>query len=170
MADRNRLAETAEAEARKFYHGFVMETEPTIGEIIAPFPKWTLEEADGNWCAAFVYRCCVLAGFGLPIRPKECVSSNLAGCAAWEEWAKEDPRIGYHPAGEDYTPRRGDVVLFDRVFCGVEHDHIGVVLTVSPNHITVAEGNINNLSGVIRRRRDEHIRAYINIPDGFLYE
>ena len=168
--DRNRLAETAESEARKFYHGFVMETESNIGEIISHFPKWTLEEADGNWCAAFVYHCCVLAGFGLPIRPKECVSSHLAGCAAWEEWAKDDPRIAYHPAAEGYAPQCGDIVLFDRVFCGAEHDHIGVVLASSPDSITVAEGNINNLSGVIRRRRDGHIRAYISIPDGFIYE
>lgn len=169
MTDKNKLAEVARSEALKTYHGRVMETEPTIGEMIKYFPKWTPEEADGLWCAAFVYHCCVTAGFEIPIRPKECVTSHLAGCLAWEEWAKADPQLSYHPANSSYEPSRGDIVLFDNVFCNSEHDHMGIVLECKSDSIITAEGNINNLSGVLERRRDKHIRAYISIPDNFVY-
>ena len=38
--------------------------------------------------------------------------------------------------------------------------------------LVVAEGNVGdtNCSGVVRREKDEHIRAIIRIPDGFTYE
>ena len=35
--------------------------------------------------------------------------------------------------------------------------------------ILVAEGNVNNRSEIIERPVDEHIRAYIRIPDGYKY-
>lgn len=169
MIYRNELANIARIEALKNYHGFVMKTESTICDIIKPFPKWTLEEADGLWCAAFVYHCCILAGIVIPIRPKECLSCNLAGCAAWEEWAMKDERIAYHRADTLYEPICGDIVLFDNVFCDSEHDHIGIVLKSNESSIIVAEGNINNISGILERKKDSHIRAYISIPNNFVY-
>ncbi len=163
------LAKIARKEALKNYHGFVMGTEPTIYDIIKPFSEWTIEEADSNWCAAFVYHCCILAGFDIPVRPKECVSCVLAGCIAWEEWAMNDGRIAYHRADTSYEPAGGDIVLFDNVFCNSEHDHIGIVLENNQSSIMVAEGNINNISGILERKKDSHIRAYISIPDNFVY-
>lgn len=165
----NKLAETARREALRCFHGYVMGTESNIDEMIKPFPQWTLKEADGLWCAAFVYYCCTLAGIVIPVRPKECVSSNLAGCLAWEEWAMMDDRITCHRADTSYEPVCGDIVLFDHVFCNSEHDHIGIVLENREFSIIVAEGNINNISGVLERRKDMHIRTYISIPDRFVY-
>ena len=164
-----RLAEIARAEALKCYHGFVSETEPNIMEFVKPFPRWSLKEADACWCAAFVYHCCCLAGFEIPIRPAGCISSNLAGCPAWEEWAQSDERLLCFREGKDYLPCAGDIVIFDRVFNGSEHDHIGVVLEVRTDGITTAEGNFNNVSAVVDRKRDEHIRCYIRIPEGYRY-
>lgn len=169
MISRSALANTARLEATKNYHGFVMETEPTIFDIIKLFPKWTIEEFDCNWCAAFVYHCCISAGLIIPVRPKECVSCNLAGCSAWEEWAMNDKRIAYHRADTPYEPVCGDIVIFDNVFCNSEHDHMGIVLENKGSSIVVAEGNINNISGIIERKKDSHIRAYITIPDNFVY-
>ena len=164
----HKLAEIARNEAMKFYHGYVSETESNLDEIIGHFPKWTKQEADGLWCAAFVYHCCRSAGYEIPIRPKECVSSNLAGCLAWEEWAKADQRIGYFERSEA-APHEGDIVLFDRVFENAEHDHIVIVVRVNADSILTAEGNFNNVSCLVERRMDEHIRAYIRIPEGFVY-
>lgn len=170
MNRRDNLAAIAKVQSLKCYHGAVMQTQPTIESIIRHFPKWTLEEADGNWCAAFVYYCCIEAGFDIPIRPKECRSCNLAGCGAWEEWALADPRISYCAGtANHFTPAAGNIVLFDRVFIGKEHDHIGIVIENKAHSIVVAEGNINNISGIIERRKDEHIRAFITIPDDFSY-
>lgn len=162
----NKLAETARHEALKSWHGYVCSSESNLDPIIAPFPKWTLREADGLWCAAFVYHCCQKSGMRFPIRPKECASSNLAGCGAWEEWAQNDARIEYICTGE---PLSGDIVLFDRVFCNAAHDHIGVVLEVLSDRIITAEGNFGNVSAIVERPRDEHIRAFIRIPEDFIY-
>ena len=161
------LADMAEKEAKIFFHGYVSRTQSNLEEIIAPFPKWTLEEADGVWCAAFVYHCCRKAGLRFPIRPAECVSCNLAGCIAWEEWAAADKNLLFFKENSEYAPQAGDIVLFDRVFNGSEHDHIGIVLDVQPEHIVTAEGNFNNVSAVVERKRDEHIRCYIRIPENY---
>ena len=60
-------------------------------------------------------------------------------------------------------------MLYDRVFENKEHDHMGIVLVRREGTILVAEGNVNNISGIIERPIDEHIRAYIRIPDGYRY-
>lgn len=59
-----------------------------------------------------------------------------------------------------------------KVFINQEHDHIGIILEVDADTITVAEGNAfhDNISRIIKRRIDKHIRAYIRIPDGYSYE
>lgn len=46
---------------------------------------------------------------------------------------------------------------------------MGIVLQNNGNTIIVAEGNLNNVSGIIERPKDEHIRGYIRIPDGYMY-
>lgn len=168
-ATRKQLAETAKAMALIDLHGFVDGEMSNLEPVIYPFPGWTLKEADRLWCAAFVYYCCREAGFDIPIRPAECRTCHLAGCIAWEEFATGDPRIEYHRGGEDFVPEAGDIVLYDRVFEDREHDHIGIVLENREDTILVAEGNIDNRSGIVERPADGHIRAYIRIPDGFRY-
>ena len=167
-ATREKLAEVAEEAARKPFHGYVNGQESNLAPIIAPFPGWTPKEADGLWCAAFVYYCCKEAGFEIPIRPDGC-SCRLAGCIAWEEWAIGDERIEYHRGPDGCLPEPGDIVLYDRVFEGGEHDHIGIVLEKRADSILAAEGNVNNVSGVVERPIDEHIRGFIRLPDGYRY-
>lgn len=162
----SKLADIAKSEAKKFFHGYVMQTESNLDEIIEPFPKWTKEEADGVWCAAFVYYCCSKAGYVFSIKPYESLSCNLAGCVAWEEWALCDARINYYKEDGNYIPLPGDIVIYDYVFDNSEHDHMGIVVETEKEFLVVAEGNINNVSGVIRRKRDEHIRCYIRFPEG----
>lgn len=157
-----KLAETAREMALRRYHGYVPGAESDIDEIIAPFPGWTKREADGLWCAAFVYFCCRQAGYNFPIRPVEGLSCNLAGCVAWEEWAQADEQLALIPLD---APETGDIVLFDRVFDGGEHDHMGIVVAVRDEEIVAAEGNFNNVSAVVARKRDHHIRCYIRLPE-----
>ena len=170
QATRKQLAGIAKTMAQIPFHGFGERTISNLEPIVRPFPGWTPEEADGLWCAAFVYYCCREAGFEIPIRPDECKTCHLAGCVAWEEFAAGDPRIGYHKGGDGFVPEAGDIVLYDRVFDNKEHDHIGIVIETRGNTILAAEGNISNRSGIIERPVDGHIRAYIRIPDGFQYE
>ena len=169
-ATREKLAAVAAEKAQKPFHGYVKDQPSNLEPIIRFFPKWTLKEANGLWCAAFVYYCCVEAGFDIPYRPKECVTCNLAGCIAWEEFAIGDQQIAYHKGTEAFVPEAGDIVLYDRVFNNQEHDHIGIVLRKQARSILAAEGNIRNVSGIIERPIDEHIRAYIRLMDGYLYK
>ena len=169
MSTSQKLAEIAKTEAQRFFHGRVMKTEHNLHDIIGLFPKWHIDEADGMWCAGFVYYCCMKAGFVIPTKPKECTRS-LAGCLQWEQWAIGDNGIGYFGADSSgFVPMAGDIVLFDNVFIDHEHDHIGVVVENKEASIIVAEGNINNVSGVIERDKDLHIRGFIRIPDGYVY-
>ena len=169
MATRQSLASIAKQLALLPFHGTIDGQESNLEPIIRSFPTWKLEEAEGVWCAAFVYHCCKEAGFAIPYRPAECRTCHLAGCIAWEELAIGDPRIGYHKGTEDFLPEAGDIVIYDRVFENKEHDHMGIVLERREHAILTAEGNIKNVSGIIERPIDEHIRAYIRIPDGYRY-
>ena len=169
-ATREALAKAAGEAAQIPFHGYIQGEDSNLEPIIRPFPKWTLKEADGLWCAAFVYYCCRKAGFDIPIRPKECTTCHLAGCVAWEEFAKGDSRIAYQPGENTGFPKTGDIVLYDRVFCNQPHDHMGIIVQKMDKMLIVAEGNVQNQSGIIHRPLDAHIRAFIRLPDGYRYE
>ena len=170
-ATREKLAAVARQSAQKPFHGYLDGRDSNIAPIIQHFPKWNIRDADRAWCAAFVYYCCVEAGFEIPYSPRECVTCSLAGCGGWEEFAIGDRRIEYHRDDRDFLPDAGDIVLFDRVFLGRDQDHIGIVLEAKHSEIITAEGNTfhGNVSGVLHRPFDEHIRAFIRIPNGFKY-
>ena len=106
-ATRQKLASVAKTMAQVPFHGFADGEKANLEPIVQPFPKWTVEEADRLWCAAFVYYCCRQAGFEIPIRPEECKSCHLAGCIAWEEFATGDPRIEYHTPEDIFLPESG---------------------------------------------------------------
>ena len=78
-------------------------------------------------------------------------------------------RVSGHPGADEFSTEPGDIVIYDRVFENREHDHIGIVIEKNENSILAAEGNVDNRSGIIERPIDEHIRAYIRIPDGYKY-
>ena len=163
------LADVAETLALLPFHGKTDCEESNIAPLITHFPNWSISAAEGLWCAAFVYHCCILAGYEIPYSPEECISCSLAGCGGWEEFALGDSRIVYAREAEAFVPRPGDIVLFDRVFCGREHDHIGIVLKASDTQLITAEGNVENRSRIMTRSRDEHVRAFIRLPDGYHY-
>ncbi len=142
---------------------------PNLLPIVSLFPTWSLRKWDRNWCAAFVYYCCDKAGFGLPVRwPDDRVPTNFASCAAWLAWASLPTLHFYSPAtSRTFRPQRADLIVYDRVFNGSPHDHMGIVLEIRSDTVIVAEGNFNSLSVVITRPRDSHIRGYIRIPNGF---
>ena len=169
MTTRQRLARIAEAEARRPFHGFVMSLQHNLQPIVSLFPPWPIHKWVRNWCAAFVYYCCLKAGFELPVRwPDDRVPTNFALCAAWLAWAKLPALRLHSPATRGaFQPQAADTVIYDHVFNGSPHDHIGIVLEVRADTITVAEGNVNNASAVITRPKDRHIRGYIRIPSGF---
>ena len=168
-ATREHLAIVAKEMALVPFHGAIDGLESNLAPVVRPFPTWNIREADGLWCAAFVLYCCREAGIEIPYRPNECKTCHLAACFGWEEFAINDHRIEYHKGTEAFVPKAGDIVIYDRVFENREHDHMGIVLEKREHALLAAEGNVNNISGIIERPIDEHIRAYIRIPDGYQY-
>ena len=52
MCDRNKLAAVAREEAERPYNGKSDNCASNIQDIVALFPQWSVEEANGLWCAA----------------------------------------------------------------------------------------------------------------------
>ncbi len=164
---RKKLAAIAQIYALKPFHGFVMSLKPNIDQITELFPPWSLRNWDNKWCAAFVYFCCRKAGFNLPVRhPNPKISCNFAGCGAWLQWAQIE---GFYSRRLEKTfkPITGDIVLYDHIFEDKPHDHIGIIIEADKNSVRTAEGNVNNISTIIKRPIDSHIRGYIRIPENY---
>lgn len=170
-ADRRlRLAEFAEMLAKEKITG--VPTDERYQEICRYWPDTDIYKVlEGNWCAAFVYHCCMQAGIRLPIRyPNQMY--RLAGVGAWLNWARL-PETGffYQDKQNGFTPARGDIVIFEKLLTEDAHDHTGIVLACAENEILVAEGNKDNTncSGVLYRERDHCILGYIRINNGYHY-
>lgn len=108
--------------------------------------KMTVNDA---WCATAVSAAFIGCGYaGAPGSGKlfECVECD---CDAVITKAK---RQGIWEESDAYTPRVGDVLLYDWNDSGYgdntgSADHIGIVYAVSGNKLTIIEGNISNTVG-----------------------
>ena len=54
-------------------------------------------------------------------------------------------------------------MLYDRVFEAGAHDHMGIIVAVDEERIRVAEGNFNNVSCIVTRPVDAHVRCLIRM-------
>ena len=169
MPSRKEIEKKKKKKALLPFHGFIRGKDSNLKPIVDLFPHWNIQAADSMWCAAFVYYCCVQAGFRIPYSPKGCRTCSLAGCGGWEEFALSDSQIEYHRGESGFEPQAGDIVLYDHVFINREHDHIGIVLENYPGFLITAEGNVgnSNTSAIVARAKDEHIRAFIRLPDNY---
>jgi hypothetical protein len=119
-----------------------------------------------DWCTAFVYHCCLEAGFAIPARPPKPVKWSLAAVPAWIQWAKlPGNRFYYSARNKRFRPRKGDLVIFDNILGGGPHDHMGVILSSRRGRLITAEGNVNNMSGIFERDAGRHIRGFIRISE-----
>ena len=168
---RERLAICAEAFAKRPFHGNLVGLRSNLKPITDHFPKGPRSDFEGKWCAAFVYHCCVSAGYNLPHRHPEPLTCNFAGVRAWLEWYKLPWNQFYFARrNHSFSPQRGDIVIYDGVFDPGPHDHIGVVLTLWEDRLLVAEGNVNNISVIVEREIGQHVRGFVRIPDDYVFE
>jgi hypothetical protein len=166
-----RLASIARAEAELEPAGDANQAGPEIEKYLSLFRE-TMNRRAGTqdysnlsvgyaWCGAFVYYCCLKAGFRIKPEPSEHVNGSLAAVSTWHEWASFP---GHHLLlAYGGVPTAGDIVLFDRLLEEKPLDHLGVVLEVGPKSITTAEGNVHNRGGVFTRRLDGHINSYLRL-------
>lgn len=47
--------------------------------------------------------------------------------------------------------------FFNKVFNNTDHDHIGIVLENYDDYIITAEENVENVSRILERRKDNHL-------------
>jgi hypothetical protein len=168
---RLRLASIARAEAELEPAGDANQAGPKIEKYLSPFREIMNRRAGTQcysdlsvgfaWCGAFVYYCCLKAGFRIKPEPSECVTGSLAAVSTWHEWASLRENHLLLAPGD--VPAVGDIVLFDRLLEVGPLDHIGVVISVGPDSITTAEGNVRNRGGVFTRRLDSHINSYVRL-------
>ena len=177
---KSRLGDISETIAEKKIAG--EQSNVDYMDIIRYYPEETaFDELKNGWCAAFVYHCCLEAGLSLPIRiphtAKKVANCRFAGVGAWYEWGLENGFCFFEKDG--FIPERGDILVYNNIIPKEDkaensawHDHIGVVISCDGDSLRVAEGNANNknVSGIIKRKRDDTIGCYIRIPMDYSYD
>ena len=168
---RTRLALIARAEAEFEPTGDVNRAGPQIEKYLSLFRETMNRRARTrdysdlsigySWCGAFVYYCCVKAGFQIMPEPSALVNGSLAAVSTWHEWASLPGNCLLVAA--DGAPEVGDIVLFDHLLEDKPLDHLGVVVGVGSDSLTTAEGNVHNRGGVFTRRLDKHINSYVRL-------
>jgi len=170
-AKRLKLAEIARREGLLQLEGDINNSGSRIEKYLSLFRK-TLNQKLGtdyytdlntgfDWCGAFVYYCCIEAGFHFTPQPSDQLSCSLALVSSWVEWAslpKNDFKL--NPLS---VPEPGDLVVFNKIISVLPSDHIGVLLENNETHFLVAEGNVNNRSGIFRRNKSKNINCLIRI-------
>jgi hypothetical protein len=166
---RSDLASVAEGLARRPFYGNLLHLESNLEPVASHFGLDAMEWIDSKWCAAFVYHCTHQAGVGLPPRHPEPVSCSFAGVKAWLEWAKLQ---GFYRSArrKEFEPKPGDLIIYDRIFDPGPHDHIGIVIGKVDSELVVAEGNVGNVSAVVQRTWNSHVRGFVRIPADFTYD
>lgn len=111
-----------------------------------------------EWCADFVRWCLIKAGAG-DLYP---ISSYVPTIADWFD--KKGQYKNSKANGGNYTPQKGDIILFDYNHNSTS-DHIGLVDYVEGNTVYTIEGNKDNMVKRCEYSLDSaDIRAYC-IPD-----
>lgn len=170
-ATRHRLAAIAQSEAALERAGDANMAGPAIERYLAVFRDAMNRHGDTTqysdldtgypWCCAFVYYCCLQAGFRFPPKPMAGARCTLAAVPSWREWATASGF--FHPAGST-PPQLGDIALYNRVHNGKPLDHIGIVVGIVPVGVLSAEGNNANRTGVFLRAFSV-IEGYVRIPE-----
>jgi hypothetical protein len=168
-----RLAAIARAEAELEPAGDLCLAGPQIEKYLSLFRE-TMNRRAGtrqysdlsigySWCVAFVYYCCIKAGFEIKPEPSQFINGSLAAVSTWAAWASSP---GNHMLlAPTQTPEIGDIVLFDRILEDTSLDHIGIVVGVGSDVITTAEGNVHNRGGIFTRRLNVHINSFIRLRE-----
>lgn len=114
-----------------------------------------------SWCGAFVYYCCLQAGFQFPPKPIPGYRYTLGAVPAWHHWAHSE---GFFYPTTTTEPQIGDIVLFNRVLEDQPLDHVGVVVGIVPGGVLTAEGNHFNRTGIFSNAFST-IEGYVRLPE-----
>lgn len=108
------------------------------------------------WCATFVSAVMIKAGL-TTIAPTECSCPRMINLYK---------KLGRWVEADNHAPSIGDIVMYDWQDSGSgdnqgNPDHVGIVVGVSGNTLTIIEGNINNAVGYRKLQvNGRYIRGY----------
>lgn len=112
------------------------------------------------WCATYVSAVFIECGL-TDIAPKECGCGKMIDLYIQKgRWQEDD----------SYTPKIGDVIFYDWQDSGVGDnrgaaDHVGIVMSVSGDDMTIIEGNMSDAVGKRSLKvNGRYIRGY-GLPD-----
>ncbi len=167
---RKALARVAECEAKAGYRGEMGLTGPEIERYLSVFRdalnlngstnKYSDKNIGYHWCGAFVYYCCLKAGFMIPEKPVPSFRYTLAAVSAWHNWATTTDI--FHE--DTQRAQIGDIVIYNHVYDNNPLDHIGIVTEVFESDIMSAEGNNDNRTGLFHRGY-ECIAGFLRLPE-----
>lgn len=129
----DRIAYYAREERRKFEHLKEVQRKALVLGYLSGVGIHKL----ANWCAAFVshvVRTAAPAGMDVP---------QSAGARAWGRKAQQ---LGWLEVSA-LPPKPGDVWVFWRVAPDAWQGHIGIVVALDGDHVTLLEGNVQNAQG-----------------------
>jgi hypothetical protein len=121
--------------------------------------EYASSETGFHWCGAFVYYCCLGAGFTFSPKPIPDFRYTLGAVPAWQNWAERSPDIEILPASG--VPLRGDIAIFDAMLSEHPLDHIGVVLDCTAAWFITAEGNVSNSTRVGPRNLPGNVHSFL---------
>jgi hypothetical protein len=115
-----------------------------------------------NWCAAFVTWCCRETGIAIPDQP-EGFWATMALVESWKFWAQKN---GFWHSANGFTPKRGDILVFEWFDGDAQLDHIGIVRGYAPGSETIqtSEGNRGNVAKNGNRELS-NVMGYIRIVE-----
>lgn len=116
-------------------------------QFITAYNKWagTTFSVNGTpWCAIFVTYCARMVGVPTNVIP------NFAGCTTAMRWFNQRGR--WRDKGSGYTPKTGDLIMYDWDISG-NADHVGIVVSVENGKVNTIEGNTtkNGVYGVWKK-------------------
>ena len=160
-----KLAQVAEAEARKNYHGNTTAAISNLHPLMELFEMAddvTFDLLNADWSGSFVYMCTEKAGLGLPVRyPDTRIRHCFAAVSAWEQYARLPKIRLWHTAAE--TPEVGDLAVLEREPDGP--GQMGIVLRVEGDTMELAMGNYHNHSAIVEHSLLSGVRGYIRLEN-----
>jgi len=167
---RDELARVAREEALLGLRGGVGMAGPEIERYLSVFrdalnlngatDRYSDPSVGYHWCGAFVYYCCLQAGFPVSAKPVPSYRYTLAAVPAWHHWATATNI--FHPSPD--AGQLGDIALYNHVYDNNPLDHIGIVVETSPDAVLSAEGNNNNQTCLFPRPHD-CIAGFVRLPE-----
>lgn len=122
-----------------------------------------------EWNIAFVYHCCIYAGFALPIKYPMPINKSFLRLDTWKMWAElKENNFYYEMCESSKKPSRGDIAVIKLEGNDIFYEHIGIIVGTEEDKIIVIEGDQENKNNILKKAYKE-IFAVIRISEYYKF-